>query len=68
MNQPNLSLTEAATRLGVSHHTLRVWAVYRKLVPHLRLGRRIVFRPADIEAFELKNRVEARETPRPGGV
>jgi excisionase family DNA binding protein len=56
----NLSLREASQRLGVSHHTLRVWSVYRGLVPHLRLGRRLLFRPADLEAFEQKSRVPAR--------
>ena len=56
----NFSLPEAAQRLGVSPHTLRQWAIYRRLVPHLRLGRRIVFRPADLEAFEAKHRVAAR--------
>jgi excisionase family DNA binding protein len=62
----NLSLTEAAERLGISPHTLRFWSIYRGLVPHLRLGRRILFRPEDLEDFERANRVAAREQgPRP---
>ena len=62
MEEPagNLDLRGAAARLGVSPHTLRFWAVYRQRLPHLRLGRRILFRPADLEAFEAANRVEAR--------
>jgi excisionase family DNA binding protein len=60
----NLSIAEAAQRLGISPHTLRFWTVYRGLVPHVRLGRRIVFRPEDLEAFEQQHRVAARqETP-----
>jgi DNA-binding transcriptional MerR regulator len=56
----NYSLVTAAQRLGVSPHTLRFWTVYRGLVPHVRLGRRIVFRPADLEEFERRNLVAAR--------
>jgi excisionase family DNA binding protein len=56
----NLPLKPAAERLGISPHTLRFWAIYRGLVPYVRLGRRILFRPEDLEAFEQANRVEAR--------
>jgi excisionase family DNA binding protein len=58
--QQNLSLQDAAVRLGVSPHTLRAWAVYQHRIAHVRLGRRILFRPVDVEAFEQANRVEAR--------
>lgn len=64
MEANNLSLKEAAERLGVSHHTLRVWTMYRGWVPYIRLGRKIVFRPVDLEAFEQKHRVEARRGTR----
>jgi DNA-binding transcriptional MerR regulator len=57
----NLPLKPAAERLGISPHTLRFWAVYRGLVPYVRLGRRIVFRPEDLDEFERRHRVEARE-------
>jgi excisionase family DNA binding protein len=57
----NLSVREAAARLGVSPHTLRGWAKYQRRVPYLRLGRRLVFRPADLDAFEAACRVGARE-------
>lgn len=60
--EQNLSLTEAAERLGISPHTLRFWTIYRGLVPYVRLGRRVLFRPADLKAFEEKNRVEARRS------
>jgi excisionase family DNA binding protein len=56
----NLSLEVAAARLGVSPHTLRAWAIYQHRVPYLRLGRRVLFRPADLEAFERAGLVEAK--------
>jgi hypothetical protein len=34
---------------------------YQRRVSYLRLGRRIVFRPADLEAFEKASRIAARE-------
>lgn len=59
-HERNLTLTEAAQRLGISRHTLRTWAVYRRRIDYLRLGRRIVFSVRDLEAFESRCRVEAR--------
>jgi excisionase family DNA binding protein len=61
----NLSLDEGAERLGISVHTLRAWSVYQRRVPFLRMGRRILFKLSDLEAFERRNRVEAREVPPP---
>jgi excisionase family DNA binding protein len=55
----NLDLRSAAARLGVSPHTLRAWSVYQRRVPFVRLGRRVLFRLADLEAFEQSSRVEA---------
>ena len=60
----NLDLETAARRLGVSRFTLRNWAVYQKRIAHFRLGRRILFAPADLEAFERAGRVEARDPGR----
>lgn len=56
----NLSLTEAAARLGVSPYTLRSWAVYQNRVAFLRAGRRLLFTPSDLEDFERRCRVEVR--------
>lgn len=55
----NLSLRAAAERLGVAPLTLRRWAVYQRRVPFLRLGRRLLFRQRDLEAFEQANLVTA---------
>ena len=57
----NLSLTEAARRLGVSPHTLRAWAKYRGRIAYIRAGRRMLFAPRDLEAFEARCRVPARD-------
>ncbi len=56
----NLSLPAAAKRLGVSKHTLRNWAKYQGRIAYIRAGRRLLFSPRDIEAFEARCRVEAR--------
>jgi len=55
----NLSLRAAAERLGVAPLTLRRWAVYQRRIPFLRLGRRLLFRQRDLEAFEQANLVAA---------
>lgn len=58
-NDRNLELEEAAGRLGISPHTLRSWAVYKRRLPFLRMGRKILFKLSDLEAFERRSRVEA---------
>lgn len=60
-DKANLCLVAAARRLGVSPHTLRAWAVYQRRIAFIRAGRRILFSPRDLEAFEARCRVEARE-------
>jgi excisionase family DNA binding protein len=57
----NLSLRHAARRLGVSQHTLRSWAVYQHRLPFFRIGRRILFAPADLDGFLSQHRVPARD-------
>lgn len=59
----NLTLKDAARRLGVSPHTLRAWSVYQHRLPFFRVGRRLLFAPADLEAFLALHRVAAREEP-----
>jgi excisionase family DNA binding protein len=53
----SMNLEEAGKFLGVSPHTLRAWARSKK-VRHFKLGRRIVFDRADLEAFLSSNVVE----------
>jgi excisionase family DNA binding protein len=74
--EANLSLVQAAARLGVSPYTLRGWAKYGRRLPYLRLGRRLLFRPEDLEAFERRcfvaaaeggEQTDGRAKRRPGG-
>jgi excisionase family DNA binding protein len=53
-----LSVAEASARLGVSPLTTRSWIRQRRL-PCVRLGRRVLLDPRDIERFIDDNRVEA---------
>jgi excisionase family DNA binding protein len=58
MNQCR-GLEEAAMRLAVSPLTLRRWARDRK-IESVRLGRRLVFRDAALEAFIAAGTRESR--------
>jgi len=60
MVERNLSIEEAAARLGVSKFTLRSWIRQRRLA-HYRLGRRVVLAEHDLDRFLETRRVEARE-------
>jgi excisionase family DNA binding protein len=55
----NISIREAAAIVGVSSYTLRTWLRQRRLA-HLRVGRRIVIAPHDLDKFLQAARVEAR--------
>jgi excisionase family DNA binding protein len=52
-------LRYAAAFLGLSPHTVRALARRRALV-HYRIGRRLIFKDADLSAFLTRHRVEAR--------
>jgi excisionase family DNA binding protein len=62
MDNGNQPLKVAARRLDVSPHTLRAWAIYQRRLPYLRLGRRILFRPCDLDQFEARCRVPAKDS------
>ena len=53
-----LSVARAAARIGISRFTLRSWIRQARL-PHVRLGRRILVDPQDLERFVQANRVPA---------
>ncbi len=55
-----LNLKEGAQALRISIHTLRSWT-YQRRIPIVRLGRRILVKREDLEAFVNKNTVQARE-------
>ena len=52
-------LEYAAAFLGLSKYTVRALARRRELA-HFRLGRRLVFKEPDLEAYLRRHRVEAR--------
>lgn len=52
-------LRYAALFMGLSVHTVRQKARRGELA-HYRLGRRLVFKDTDLEAFMARHRVEAR--------
>jgi excisionase family DNA binding protein len=53
-------LEYAARFTGLSKFTLRAY-LRRGLIAHYRIGRRIVLKDSDLEAFMRRHRVEARE-------
>jgi excisionase family DNA binding protein len=54
-----LSVTDAAQRLGISRHTLNGWVSKHK-VTFVKLGRRTLFNPADLERIIKAGTVEPR--------
>ena len=51
-----LSPRETATRLHVTYGTLSVWrCTHRKALPFVKIGRKIFYRPQDIERFITDN-------------
>lgn len=46
-----LSESEASTFLGVSPSTLNAWRVRRQGPAFVKLGRRVLYKPADLTAF-----------------
>jgi excisionase family DNA binding protein len=54
-----LNNTEAAKLLNISPFSLR-GKVSRKEVPHIKVGRRTLFSPADLQAWIEANKVQPR--------
>jgi len=54
-----LTVPEAAQRLRLSEHSLRRW-VGQRLIPYVKIGRRILFNPADPDTFIKSSTVEPR--------
>jgi hypothetical protein len=59
-----LGLKEAAKVTGLAPLTLRFKAVYAREVTYYRIGRRLVFRRRDLEAFMQRCRVPSRAEQR----
>lgn len=54
-----LTARETATELRLSIHTVRAW-VHQRRLPVVRLGRKVLFKKADLERLVNENVVEAR--------
>ncbi len=50
------NVSQAAELLGISTHTIYAWVCQRK-IPYVKIGRRVMFRPQDIEAWIEGHRV-----------
>lgn len=57
--RPLIGIAEGATRLGISKFTLRSW-IRQGVIPHVRLGRRVLLDPRDLDRLIQASRVEAR--------
>jgi excisionase family DNA binding protein len=57
-NKRNMDIRATATRIGCSPYTLRTW-VRQRIIPYIRVGRRIVFDPNQVEEFLARNRIPA---------
>jgi excisionase family DNA binding protein len=55
-----LSVREAAQYLSLSIHTLRTWVCERR-IPHIKLGRRVLFRQADLDRFAAQNLINTAD-------
>ena len=55
-----LTVDEAAQRLGVSKYTLRGWVSQRR-IPYVKIGRRTLFNPADLNNLIKASTVEPRK-------
>lgn len=53
-----LSLEETAKELRLSIHTIRAW-VFKKRIPVVKLGRRVLVKREDIETLLNENHIEA---------
>jgi excisionase family DNA binding protein len=45
-----ISIRQASAMLGLSRSTVRDW-VWRRKIPHVRVGGAVRFRPSDLRAF-----------------
>jgi excisionase family DNA binding protein len=57
-----LTVDEAAQRLGISKHSLRGW-VSRRQIPYVKIGRRTLFNPTDLDNLIKASTVEPRKSP-----
>ena len=59
-----LSVKQVAEELGVSPHMIRA-LVRQGRIPHVQVGRRVLFDPKDIENFIESHKIPARDLGSP---
>jgi hypothetical protein len=60
LDRESLSEAEAGAFLGVSPHSLRDWRSRGVGPPFIKAGRRVVYRRADLEAYQANLRIETQ--------
>jgi carbon storage regulator CsrA len=60
-----LQVSAAANRLGISKGTLYRW-VYMRRIPYIKLGRRLLFSPEDLDKLIKASRIDPMEMGRRG--
>ena len=59
MNDGNLDTAQAAKRLGLSKRTLEKYRTTGDGPPFLKFGKRVVYRPSDLEEYETHHLVRS---------
>ena len=62
MNEQLLPTPEAARRLGVAKGTLEVWRSLKKGPKYIKLGRRVLYDPRDLDEYTAKNKILTRDS------
>ena len=60
--KPRLNTEEAAQVIGLSKQTLEIWRCYGIGPRYLKIGRRVFYRPEDLEEYANSNVVETVDT------
>ena len=63
VNDRTWGIPEAATYLGCTPGTLRVW-ISKRRIPHIKVGRLVRFRKDDLEKYLEDHYVAVEERPR----
>lgn len=63
MLQASLSAADAARHLGISPSTLAKWRLSGKGPRYVKAGRRVLYRPADLDAWQAENTRRSTSDP-----
>ena len=57
-----ISRKEAARQLGISHHTLTIWAISKKYITPVKIGRRAMYHQRDVDRLKMEG-TDAAKAP-----